>query len=85
MKNTETKHHIEIEGVILTEAGIKYLKAIQTGDNELISCNRETIADVICFLAKCMDYMPDTDSDEVSLLMSGLSYLRNDLNKLRKP
>ncbi len=85
MKNTETKHHIEIEGVILTEDALSELRAMQANDNDFLNCTRESVADVVCFLAKCMDCMEKTDNEEITTLMATLSRLRTYLNRFRKP
>ncbi|HZK97522.1 MAG TPA: hypothetical protein VFC67_25195 [Prolixibacteraceae bacterium] len=85
MKNTKTKCNIEIEGVILSKSAINYLKALQDRGNEDIISMREIIADVVCFLAKDMDYIEDSRNEEISSLINGLSHVREDLNNLRKP
>jgi len=85
MKNSELKCNLEVEGIILTKEAIRYLKALQDRNNEDIIIAREIIADVVCFLAKKMDYIDDAENEEMSSLMNGLSHVRDELNNLRKP
>ena len=85
MKNSELKCNLEVEGIVLTKSAIRYLKALQDRSNEDITSMREIIADVVCFLAKKMDYIEDSENEEISSLMNSLSHVRENLNNLRKP
>ena len=85
MKNIEAKCNLEVEGVTLTASAIKRLKSLQDRNNEDLKSTREIIADVVCFLAKKMDYIEDAENEEISSLMNSLSHIRENLNDLSKP
>ncbi|HZK94372.1 MAG TPA: hypothetical protein VFC67_09210 [Prolixibacteraceae bacterium] len=85
MKNSELKCNLEVEGITQTKEAINYLKRLQDRNNEDIIIAREIIADVVCFLAKKMDYIEDAENEEISSLMNSLSHVREDLNNFRKP
>jgi len=85
MKNSELKCNLEVEGVTLTATAIKRLKSLQDRGNEDLKSTREIIADVVCFLAKKMDYIEDVENEEISSLMNSLSHIRENLNDLSKP
>jgi|GEM_PF-2118477 len=85
MKNTETKHHIEIEGVILTEKAINQLKYFQDGNNDDLNFNLETIANAICYIASRMYDKVGEELKESAMIISGLSNVRDNIVNLRKP
>lgn len=77
------KTHCEINGIILTPEAIEELKNWQKNDNEDIKVYRETIADVVCFLAR--NFSQFNCDDEVALLMEELGFLREKFKLLMKP
>jgi len=85
MKNSETKHHVEIEGVILTEKAIRQLKAFQDGNNEDLKFQLENISNAICYIASRMYTMEDEELKDAAMVISNLSCVRDNIINLKKP
>ena len=86
MKQDQIKKHIEVEGVILTPELIEYLKELQEDDNNGVKSERETLADIACFLGSNL-FMFETDFEriKVSHFISDLAIIRDKFENLRKP
>lgn len=85
MKDTKTKHHIEVEGVILTEKAIIQLKAFQDSNNEDLNFQLENIANAICYIASRMYNMEDEKLKDAAMVISNLSCVRDNIIDLKKP
>jgi hypothetical protein len=79
--------HIEsatiIGDVVLTEVALNELRIVQDGDNDHLDNHCNSIADAICYLAKEACNL-DT-KDEITDIMISLAYVRDFVQKLKKP
>ncbi len=85
MNKPETKTHIEIEGVFLTEDSIDMLKFMQEGNNSGIHGQLDSLSNAICYLASEMVNMEDNELKKVALIISDLSLVRDNISSLKKP
>ena len=82
IKETNEKATI-IDGVVLTEKALKELEFVQNNDNDMLDSHCNNIADAICFLAKESDTI--VKKEETTDIMISLAYVRDFLQKIRKP
>ena len=83
-KQTETA--TIVNGVVLTEPAIKQLVSFQQSDNEYIRAIREDLSDAISMLAILTDEHPHEQTVvRARRTMINLSYIRDNIDDLRKP
>jgi len=78
MKNSETKHHIEIERIILTPDAIDILLLLQEHNNEILDSKISSIKDVICWIVSILDILQPEDVTVAMKQMNILNYLQKD-------
>lgn len=86
MKNSETKCHIEVEGVILTKEAIQTLLDFQNSDNWVLKDNIDQIKDVICWIVSILDDLLGENEIKKAIDMMGiLNSLKEIFVTLEKP
>jgi hypothetical protein len=75
----------QTENLNINPESAEMLILLQADKNELIECNREALAEAVCFLGTCLELIEDESFDMAVSIINNLSHLRNDLGKLRKP
>jgi hypothetical protein len=88
MEKQMIKKHIDIDGLILTDAAIERLKAFQHSNNELGKVHVSNIADTICYLELLCSHELSHDPELISKAREAIDSLidvREDLKYLQKP
>ena len=85
MKTPETKTHIEIEGVILTNDLIRQLSYFQEDNNNGLKAQLNALSAAICYIASKMIDMNDEDLKKAALIIGDISLVRDIINDFRKP
>ena len=80
--NENTENATIANGVVLTASTSAVLLDMQDHDNEMLIFMNQTLADAICFLASNIE---ELDHEECHNRMRELAFIRNKINKLRKP
>lgn len=82
---TKTENATIINGVVLTENAIEFLKNFQSHDNELLEDASRVIADIICLIVKHFDDIYGSEKSKVTELLTDLSMIRDNFSQLAKP
>jgi len=87
MKNTEDKAATcaIINGVVLTDRAINYLKGLQQDDNALIKDIRDELNNAISELLEATDYAVEESVPEINELIKFINTFNQNLKYLMKP
>ena len=80
----------QLDGILLTDNAIRWLSALQDGNNSMIINYRDLLGDIIAYFGRSINVgksndMDDIDDIEFKRFINELSYLRRDLKDLSKP
>jgi len=81
----KTENCTIVNGVLLTDKAIEFLKEIQSHDNELLDDSCRIIADVICLVIKHSDDIYDSEKTKVASLLTELAMVRDNFSQLARP
>ena len=87
MKNTEDKAATctIINGVVLTDRAINYLKSLQEDDNTLIKEIRDELNNAISELLEATDYVGEETVPGINTLIKYINTFNQNLKYLMKP
>jgi hypothetical protein len=74
-----------INGVVLTDKALNYLKGLQEDGNGMIKDIREEINNSISILIGASEYLMEEDAEEAMRLIKFLNDFNKDIKKLMKP